>query len=85
MQLVFPRGFSMNFVLITWALFGGLFIYAFFRTMQTSTIRSILQIICKAHPEKCHSAGTFEQNNANLDQGRQAHFLTSEYARHTFR
>jgi hypothetical protein len=36
MQLVFPRGFSMNFVLLTWALCGGLFIYAFltnFRTM----------------------------------------------------
>jgi hypothetical protein len=34
---------------------------------QTSTIRSILQIICKAHLEKSHSAGTFEQNNANFD------------------
>ena len=36
MHLVFPKGFSVNFVLLTWALFGGLFIYAFlanFRTM----------------------------------------------------
>ena len=37
------------------------------RYNQTSTIRSILQIICKAHLEKSHSAGTFEQNNANFD------------------
>jgi hypothetical protein len=34
---------------------------------QTSTICSILQIICKAHLKKSHSAGTFEQNNADLD------------------
>jgi hypothetical protein len=34
---------------------------------QTSTIRSILQIICKADLEKSHSAGTFEQNNANFN------------------
>jgi hypothetical protein len=36
MQLLFPRGFSMNFVLLNWALCGGLFVYAFlanFRTM----------------------------------------------------
>ena len=36
MQLVFPRGFSSNFVLLIWGLCGGLFIYAFlanFRTM----------------------------------------------------
>ena len=36
MQHVFPKGFSMNFILLTWALCGGLFVYAFlanFRTM----------------------------------------------------
>ena len=27
----------------------------------------ILQIICKAHLEESHSAGTFEQNNAKSD------------------
>ena len=35
MQIVFPKGFSMNFVLITWALFGGLFIYAFLANFRT--------------------------------------------------
>ena len=36
MEYVFPKGFSMKLVLITWALVGGQFIYAFsanFRTM----------------------------------------------------
>jgi hypothetical protein len=33
---------------------------------QTSTIRGILQIICKAHLVKSHSAGTFEQNNVKF-------------------
>ena len=36
MQRAFPKGFSMNLVLIIWGLCGGLFIYAFlanFRTM----------------------------------------------------
>lgn len=35
-QQVFPQGFSANFVLIIWALFGSLFVYFFlanFRTM----------------------------------------------------
>jgi hypothetical protein len=27
----------------------------------------ILQIICKAHLEKIHSSGTFEQNNVQFD------------------
>ena len=36
LQLLFPKGFSTNFVLITWATFGGLLIHFYlsnFRTM----------------------------------------------------
>ena len=35
MKRLFPKGFSMNFVLITWALCGGLFLYAFLANFRT--------------------------------------------------
>jgi hypothetical protein len=35
MKYVFPKGVSMNFVLITWALCGGLFVYAFLANFRT--------------------------------------------------
>ena len=35
MQLVLPRGFSSNFVLLIWGLCGGLFIYAFLANFRT--------------------------------------------------
>ena len=34
-QLTFPKGFSMNLVLIIWALCGGLLIYAFLANFRT--------------------------------------------------
>jgi hypothetical protein len=41
-------------------------IWPYHHALETSTICSILQIICKAHLTKNHSAGTFEQNNTNV-------------------
>ena len=43
MQLVFPRGFSANCVLLIWGLFGSVLVYAFLANFRTMLLMPVLE------------------------------------------